>query len=133
MKRRNFLSGLMAAPLAVKARVARFFVRTPVEPCSATIVEVPVDPPRPRALIAYEQRVIQLMNQGKIDDEEARRRVLKLRKAVYRTADRHITRRPLFRCSLPRGHKGPHMLVNRHVKLTRLSFGDSQRIRVILS
>ena len=37
--------------------------------------------------------------------------------------DCHRDRRPLLFCSLPRGHKGPHMLVNRQVKLTPLSFG----------
>jgi hypothetical protein len=40
MKRRNFLSGLMAAPLAVKARLARFFVPTRcVERCGAPILQ----------------------------------------------------------------------------------------------
>ena len=39
MRRRNFLSGLMAAPLAVKARLAQFFARKglPVERCDAEI------------------------------------------------------------------------------------------------
>ena len=42
MKRRNFVSGLLAAPLALKARLARFFAckpaeRKPVEFCGAAI------------------------------------------------------------------------------------------------
>ena len=48
MKRRNFLSGLMAAPLALKARLVRFFARKPTgtkdavpatELCGAPIFE----------------------------------------------------------------------------------------------
>ena len=37
MKRRNLLSGLLAAPLALKARLARFFERKPVELCNGPI------------------------------------------------------------------------------------------------
>ena len=38
MKRRNFLSGLMAAPLALKARVLALFQRRPVELCGAPVL-----------------------------------------------------------------------------------------------
>ena len=38
MKRRNFLSGLMASPLALKARVLALFARKPVEPCDVPIL-----------------------------------------------------------------------------------------------
>ena len=38
MKRRNFLSGLMAAPLALKARFLGSFARKPIEQCGARLV-----------------------------------------------------------------------------------------------
>jgi len=44
MKRRNFLSGLMAAPVALKARLAQFFVRKPVESCGIAVFGLPKVP-----------------------------------------------------------------------------------------
>lgn len=73
MKRRNFFSGLLAAPLALKARLAQFFGRKPVELCSAPIWNRMVwarGPVRPNSNLASAH------------------------------------------CSLPRGHKGPHVLLN---------------------
>jgi hypothetical protein len=60
MKRRNFLSGLMAAPLTLKARLAQLFVRKPIESCGIAIFGVPKVP-------EYCQRAsnLQLLAQGK--------------------------------------------------------------------
>ena len=41
MRRRNFLAGLMAAPVAVEARFLAFFARKPVEHCDAAIFGLP--------------------------------------------------------------------------------------------
>ena len=110
MKRRNFLSSLLGAPLALKARWAQFFVRKPVELCGAPILNAPVHPPRTRAIIANQARIMELMAPG-IDEGEAHRRILKLIEA-YCKVDRHRVRKPFFYCSRPLGHKGPHMLLN---------------------
>lgn len=48
MKRRNFLSGLLAAPLALKARLLRFAAREPVSES-----------------LALQLQFIRLMNSGK--------------------------------------------------------------------
>ena len=133
MKRRNFLSGLFAAPLALKARVLAFLGRKP-EPCGALILEAPEQsqpqPARsrpsaasnqsltPRSLTARQREVVQLLAEGKSMKE-----VADALGVAPRTVDCGTARKSLFFCSLPRGHKGPHMLVNRQVKLTRLSFG----------
>ena len=85
MKRRNFLSGLLAAPLALKARLARFFGRKPVEPCS-----VPMwDGFRPA------RQLLQLMAGSKSINEIA----------VFKVIGK-------AHCSLPLGHKGPHAFLN---------------------
>jgi hypothetical protein len=46
-------------------------------------------------------------------------------KALTQLRDPSLT----IRCSLPHGHKGPHMLVNRQLKLSRLSFSLSANQR----
>lgn len=97
MKRRNFLSSLLAAPLALKARLAQFFVRKR-EPCGA-----PILPVQPKPHVARQREILQML-----------------------AGDSRTAPKPLLFCSLPRGHKGPHTLANRALKLTRLSFGDSQ-------
>ena len=77
MKRRNFLSGLLAAPLALKARLARFFGRRPpVELCGAGFF----GPGRYEhyMLTPRQEQLVQLLAEA--------------------------------RCSLPRGHKGPHVM-----------------------
>jgi len=85
MKLRNFLSGVLASPLALKARFLALFRKRPVELCGALVLgggpvgTLPSDPRLPRHL----QHLFPLND-----------------------------REPPFYCSLPRGHKGPHMLVN---------------------
>lgn len=130
MKRRNFLSGLMAAPLALKARIVQLFARKPVEPCGALILGGP-EKPQPKPARSWrsaarnqpgtprQREVIELLAEGMSMREAAKAMGLN---PVPRP-DCHRDRRPLLFCSLPRGHKGPHMLVNRQVKLTPLSFG----------
>jgi hypothetical protein len=104
MKRRNFLSGLLAAPLALKARIAQFFVRKPVEPCGAPILGGPVQP----ASHQWHQReIIQLLAQGFSMKDVAR--VLNLAPHTWAF---HPAREPLLFCSLAPSHKGPHMLLN---------------------
>ena len=117
MKRRNFLSGLLAAPLALKARLARFFVRKPGELCGAALIHVLVPSPyqfsRNQSLRNRQSEILQLMAQGKIDEGVASRQISKLNEEMSRAAARHRVRKPLgCYCSLPRGHKGPHVLLN---------------------
>lgn len=120
MKRRNFLSGLMAAPVAVKARLARFFVPARcVEHCGAAIFPAPMLPSpyqriRNQSLRTRQGVVLRLLCAGKIDEEVAHRRLLKLNEAMSRNAaSEPIRGQPSrFRCSRPRGHKGPHALLN---------------------
>ena len=55
MIRRNFLSGLLAAPLALKARFVQLFGQSPVNPCAA-----------PRFMLTDRQRqILQLLAEGK--------------------------------------------------------------------
>lgn len=82
MKRRNFLSGLMAAPLALKALFLAFFAPR----CGA--LPWPMLTPR-------ERQMIQLLSEGK-----------SMKEAV--APQKNF--RPAH-CSLPRGHKGPHALL----------------------
>ena len=92
MKRRNFLSGLLAAPLALKARLARFFERKPVALCNAPLGRVVMceQPDTARAPAVWD-----LMRGQSIPTRLV----------------------PVFsglavRCSLPRGHKCPHTWLN---------------------
>jgi hypothetical protein len=131
MKRSNFLSGLMAAPLALKARFLTLFHNRPVEPCGAPILEwyaqQPVhNQPRNQSLTRRQREVIQLLAEGKSMKEAAGGLNLNL---VPRTAGLtcRTARKHIFYCSLPHGHKGPHMLVNRQLQLSRLSFGSIPR------
>ena len=97
MKRRNFLSGLLAAPLAVKAQLARFFVPTRcVERCGAELRGAPIT-----FSTARQQQVFQLLAKGKS------REAFDILKAAPPT-------RPFTgpRCNRPLGHKGAHMLLN---------------------
>jgi len=108
MKRRGFISGLLAAPLALKARLAKFFVRTPcVERCGAPILGGPVQPARYWSPTARRREIVQLLAEGKSMKEVAG--VLKL---APRSVDCHTASNPLLFCSLPLGHKGPHVLLN---------------------
>ena len=151
MKRRNFLSGVLAAPLALKARFLALFQKRPVEPCGAPLLEEParrlVQPQswrgiplgtktipelakccptnvyaairqQPKSLTARQRQVVQLLAEGKSMKEAAG--VPEAAAAQGTPANTGPTH---FFCSLPKGHKGPHMLVNRQVHLTRLSFG----------
>jgi hypothetical protein len=110
MKRRNFLSGLFAAPLALKARFAQFFVRKPVESCGIAIFSG-LGPKVPGYYQPFPN--LQLLAQGKslkeasgppikIPPPRARQLLERRMGTVYPTA----------RCSLPRGHNGPHGLLN---------------------
>src|SRR5215472_11478246 len=107
MKRRNFLSGLLAAPLAVKARLARLFVRKPAEPCGAPILPGFVlntyQPSCILSLTARQREIVHLLAEGKSLKEIAGRSKIESRPP-------HCE--PIL-CSLPRGHKGPHVLLNR--------------------
>ena len=111
MKRRNFLSGLMAAPLALKARIARFFAgkRLPVELCGAELCGTPTI-----VATARQQQLVQLLAKGK-----SMREAFNIMEGAPHTMP--ITLAPLKprktafhgpRCSRPLGHKGPHMLLN---------------------
>ena len=129
MKRRNFLSGLLASPLALKARFLALFQKRPVELCGAPILEwsaaQPVQATRQSLALTPRQReVVHLLAGGKSMKE-----VVGVLNLAPRTAACHSARKHIFYCSLPRGHKGPHMLVNRQVQISRLSFGAGQGTR----
>ena len=119
MKRRGFISGLLAAPLAVKARLARLFVlKRPVALCGAPILGSFVHDCQSQSqlartmlthnqsLTARQREVVQLLAEGRSLREAAG---LKL---APRTVDCRTVREPLLFCSRPLGHKGPHMLLN---------------------
>ena len=89
MKRRNFLSGLLAAPLALKTRLARFVERKPVQVCNAPIGRVEL---RRQPVPSSGVDVLALMRGQSIPTRLV----------------------PVFMglaalCTLPRGHKGPHV------------------------
>jgi len=98
MKRRNFLSGLFVAPVALKARLAQLFACKPVEPCGAPLLGVLVHykSARNQSLTSHQREFLQLMAEGK----------------SLKDALGHPARNRLFFCSLPYGHKGPHMLLD---------------------
>ena len=85
---RNFLSGVLASPLALKTRFLALFRKRPVELCGALVLggepvrKLPSDP-----------------------------RLLRRQPALQHLFPL-LDREPPFLCSLPRGHKGPHMLEN---------------------
>jgi hypothetical protein len=110
MKRRNFLSGLMAAPLALKARLARFFVPTRcVEPCGAVLCGTPTI-----FFTARQQQFFQLVNQG-FSATEAFDMLKEASPTPPISSVLPKSRKTAFhgpRCSRPLGHKGPHMLLN---------------------
>jgi len=97
MKRRNFLSVLFAAPLALKARLARLFARKPVEPCGAPILDLVGPEPYNDHQRSSEPDPFELQFLAKIKSEQE-------------TARREGKLPP--HCSLLRGHKGPHVLLN---------------------
>jgi len=105
MRRRNFLAGLMAAPVAVEARFLAFFARKPVEHCDAAIFGLPKVPEYYQPLPS-----LHLLAQGK-SLKEATGPPIKIpphrRQELARRMANHISR-----CSLPRGHEGPHILLN---------------------
>ena len=119
MKRRNFLSGLLASPLALKARFLALFQKRPVELCGTPILEwsaaQPVQATRTPslALTPHRREVVHLLAGGKSMKE-----VVGVLNLAPRTAACHPARKHIFYCSLPRGHKGPHMLVNRRVQIS---------------
>ena len=99
MRRRNFLSALLAAPLALKVRYARFYVRKrPVELCGAAVFGALALAPCRRALNDY---------------QTARNRSLTPRqREVIEANSFALAHCQPVHCSLPRGHKGLHMLLN---------------------
>jgi len=101
MKRRNFLSGLMASPLALKARLARFFVqffggKRPVELCRAPVF----GPLRSERRKFLHKDPLSLLAAGQPSE------VAFASRSYYRPVRRAA------QCSLPLGHTGPHMLLN---------------------
>ena len=98
MKRRNFLSGLLAGPLALKARLARFFGRKPVELCNAPIGNRVMwnraDPESPEG-------------QHSLYMSEA----LEALPDAFRSQGINLDGYSAP-CCLRRGHKGPHVLLN---------------------
>ena len=106
MKRRGFISGLLAAPLAFKARIAQFFVRKLVESCGFAIFGVPKIPESYQPLPN-----LPLLAQGKSLKEVTGPRV-KIPPHIRQKLARRIgTNYSTARCSLPRGHKGPHAVL----------------------
>ena len=107
MKRRNFISGVLASPLALKARFLALFQKRPVELCGATVLEwsaaQAVQPARGQSLTPRQREVVQLLSEGKSMKEAAA-----VLKPTPRTVARRTDRKHVFYCSLPRGHKGPH-------------------------
>ena len=118
MERRNFLSGLMAAPLALKARFLALFQKRPVQPCGAPIwrgfrlpciYELSCN----RSLWIRKGEILKLLCAGKIDEEVASRQFSELNEAISRNTDSHpIPVEAPFHCSRPLGHKGPHIQLN---------------------
>lgn len=126
MKRRNFLSGVLASPLALKARFLALFRKRPVELCGAPILGRFVHDCQSQSqlartmlthnqsLTARQREIVQLLAEGKslkelADESQAE---LAARKAAFQAK----TRRQPIRCSRPRGHKGPHVLLNPSVR-----------------
>jgi len=95
MKRRNFLSGLLASPLALKARLLAFFDRKPFEHCSAPIL------PLWLARTRRQRQVVELLAEGK-----------SMKEVAGVTVARRTVCNPLLHCSLPLGHEGPHIWLN---------------------
>lgn len=123
MKRRNFLSGLLAAPLAFKARLARFFGRKPVELCNAPIGKPELDTQPDVEGLARLAAVLvgnsSMSPQALVDKWVAsastpfRSERTELHGTLFVSGlDQPITDPPSAHCSLPRGHKGPHVLLN---------------------
>ena len=111
MKRRGFLSGLLAAPLALKARFLAFFARKPVELCGAAIF----DGLLPRISDHYRRTTpkncLELLAQGKSMEEAAGPLIKIAPRAQQALARRMESFYPVARCPRPRGHKGPHALL----------------------
>jgi len=100
MKRRNFLSGLLAAPLAVKARLARSFVPARAEVFGGVFLRSSGYTRR------FPKNFLQLVAEGKSLEEAAG--------PLIEIAPRKPRKGAFLgpRCSRPLGHKGPHMLLN---------------------
>ena|SRR5215472_333424 len=101
MKRRNFLSGLLASPVALKTR---FLARKRcAEICGAPILGLVhrYQPARYQILTARQREVVELLAGGKSMKEAA---------DVLKVAPLTVTLQA--HCSLPRGHRGPHVLLN---------------------
>ena len=116
-----WLAGLA---FGVESPIPGFVPEASFELCGAPVV---VSTPR-------QQQVFQLLCERKSLKEA--RNILKLSPlpdAAPRTMACRTARKPLLFCSLPRGHKGLHMLVNRKLKLTRLSFDVGQGSRGSMS
>ena len=146
MKRRNFLSGLLAAPLALKARLARFFGRPdlsgsagiprndpkPVELCNApigkSVARVQPEAAQRQALLERAKCLLGPALSMQPDVRPACQALVERWVSVstpFRSQrtyhhgelfltglDQPISNPPSFHCSLPRGHEGPHALLN---------------------
>src|SRR5215469_6193741 len=102
MKRSGFISGLLAGPLALKARLLASLRNRPVELCAAPIFDSRVTSLTPR-----QRELIQRLSEGKaaqvIEAAEA---------AGARDVTGRATSHPAYpSCNRPRGHKGPHILL----------------------
>jgi|SRR5215472_3226239 len=121
MKQRNFLSGLMAAPLALKARILALFARKqlPVELCGAPIVNVQrgktgIRSPWGQAFVDHWAATTP--NPFTSPPGQFTQRVTHGRETYITSLDQPFndptTSRLLLppSCSRPRGHKGRHSL-----------------------
>jgi len=114
MKRRNFLSGLLGAPLALKARLARFFARKrlPVELGVPIFGSFVIGDSEIRQSCVDPQHNQDFMTALAAGESGHSLRAALSREAASWKADNEPARSQPVRCSLPRGHKGPHMLLN---------------------
>ena len=124
MKRRNFLSDVLASPLEkLKARFLAFCaLEHHPELCGAPILGGPVQPAGepvqpvrsqpvgnqsaryPRSLTPRQREVVRLLAEGKSMKEAANR----LGNLAPGARPANTARNLILRCSLPRGHEGPH-------------------------
>jgi hypothetical protein len=115
MKRGNFVSGLLAAPLALKARMLALFQKRPIELCGAPIGNLvlrgktEIHSPLGQALI--DRWAATTPNpftspRGKFSQRR------QFGRATYITGlDQPFSDQPAAYCSRPRGHNGPHALL----------------------
>ena len=122
MKRRNFLSGVLASPLALKVRFLAFFRKRPVELCGAPILgsfvlgdqrirHSCVDRQHCNDLWAEFSAFAQREGERGEDDLNRLRAAWSRTIASWKADNEPTTSQPVY-CSRPRGHNGPHMLLN---------------------